>query len=144
MSAEGRLASQGPPLPQFQFSPRDSATSFCKYDLIFFCKVLLKNVKMPALWGPKHAMGGMCPLRSPPPWLRHCMDTTHLFIRFNSVSGSFDSTQLMTHTAFTRIDSNQLTTQNEFLKFYSNRLMTQKASKIFDSNQLTTQSLPDF
>ena len=38
------------------------------------------------------------------------MDTTPFFIRFNSVSESFDSTQLMAHNGFTIIDSNQFTT----------------------------------
>ena len=37
-----------------------------------------------------------------------------IFIQFNSVSESFDATQLMTRNGFTRIDSNQLTTQNGF------------------------------
>ena len=51
----------------------------------------------------------------------------HLFlIRFNSVSDSFESTQIMTHNCLTRLDSNPLTTQNEFLKFDSNRLTTSK------------------
>ena len=58
------------------------------------------------------------------------METTHLFIRLNSVSESLESTQLMTHNGFTRIDSNKLTTQNGFMKFDSNRLMSQKASRI--------------
>ena len=40
------------------------------------------------------------------------MGTTHFFIRFNSASESFDSTQLMTHNGFTRNYSSQLTTQN--------------------------------
>ena len=41
----------------------------------------------------------------PPPqtWVR-----LKKLIRFNSVSESFDSTELMTHIDFTRIDSNQL------------------------------------
>ena len=59
------------------------------------------------------------------------MGTTHFFIRFISVSESFDSTQLMTLNGFTRLDSNQLTTQNGFLKFDSNRLMTQAKSISF-------------
>ena len=58
---------------------------------------------------------------------------------FNSVSESFDSTQVMTHNDLTRIDSNHLTTQNGFLKFDSNKLTTQKTSEYFSSNQLTTQ-----
>ena len=53
------------------------------------------------------------------------------FIRFNAVSETFDSIQLMTHNGFTRNHSNQLTTQNGFLKFDSNRLTTQRASSIF-------------
>ena len=52
-------------------------------------------------------------------------------IRFNSVSKSFDSTQLTTHNGFTIIGSNPLTTQNGFLKYDSNRPMTQKAYRIF-------------
>ena len=58
---------------------------------------------------------------------KHWYDS--FFIPFISVSESFDSAQLMTHSCFTRIDSNQLTTQNEFRKFDSNRLTTQKASR---------------
>ena len=53
-----------------------------------------------------------------------------LFIRFNSVSKSFDPTQLMTHSGPTRLGSNQLTTQNGFLKF--------------DLDRLTTQNVPEF
>ena len=52
------------------------------------------------------------------------------FIRFNLVSESSDSTQLMAHNGFTRIDSNQPTTQNGFLKYDSNRLTTHKTSRI--------------
>ena len=67
MPAEGPLTSQAPPI---QFSPRTSATSFCKYDkTLFFCKILQKkNAKMPVLWDPRHAMGGtgpLCPLAAP-------------------------------------------------------------------------------
>ena len=58
------------------------------------------------------------------------MGMTHSFIQFNSVSESFDSTQLMTHNAFTRLDLYQLTTQHGFLKFDSNLTSTQKASSI--------------
>ena len=39
------------------------------------------------------------------------------FIRFNSVSESFDLTQLIGHNGFTRIDSNQLKIEDGFLKF---------------------------
>ena len=46
------------------------------------------------------------------------------FIRFNSNSETFDSTQLMTHNGFTRIDLNQYTTQNGFLEFDSTPLTT--------------------
>ena len=45
------------------------------------------------------------------------MGTTNFFIRFNSVSESFDLNQLITHNGFARIDSNQLKTENGFLKF---------------------------
>ena len=54
------------------------------------------------------------------------MGRNQFFIRFNSVSENFDSTQLMTHKGFTTIHSNKLTTQNGFLKFNSNRFTTQK------------------
>ena len=73
------------------------------------------------------------------------------WVRLNSVSESFDMTQLVTRNGFTRLDSNQLTTQRvKFdVKFDSNRLITQKASRILikstekafenlDSNQLMT------
>ena len=51
-----------------------------------------------------------------------------LFIRINSVSETFDLTQLMTHNGYIRIDSNHLMTQNRLLKFDSNQLTTQQAS----------------
>ena len=53
MSAESPLTSQGIP-PQFQYSPRISATSFAKYDktLIFCLKKMQKKRKMPAIWRP--------------------------------------------------------------------------------------------
>ena len=46
---------------------------------------------------------------------------TWVRLTFNSVSESFDWTQLMTHNAFARINSNQHTIQNRFLKFDSIR-----------------------
>ena len=55
--------------PQFQFSPRISATSFCKYDkTLFFVKFCRKkNVKCQSC-GPPTCDGGTCPLcPSPPP-----------------------------------------------------------------------------
>ena len=63
-------------------------------------------------------------------------------IRFNSVSESFDSTQLMTHNGFSGLDLNQLTAQNGFLEFDLNRLTTQKASRILIeiNNQLKNYS----
>ena len=62
---EGPLTTKG--APQFQISPRISATSFCKYDSTSFKKKMQKkNVKIAALWAPRHAMGGTCPL-SPSP-----------------------------------------------------------------------------
>ena len=77
------------------------------------------------------------------------------FIRFNSVSESFDSIQLMTHNGFTRINSNQLTTQNGLPKFdgliqIDSRLKMlpefwfkcthdRTAFQNFDSDQLMTQ-----
>ena len=33
------------PTPQFQYSPLISATSLCKYDETFLCKILQKNAK---------------------------------------------------------------------------------------------------
>ena len=49
---------------------------------------------------------------------RHGYDSS--FIRFNSVSESFDSTQLTIHNGFTGIDLNQIRTKNGILKFDSN------------------------
>ena len=69
--------------------------------------------------------------------IKHGYDS--FLTRLNLVSESFDSTQLMTHSGFTRIDSNQLTAQSGFLKFDSNRLVTQKPFRYFDSDQLMTQ-----
>ena len=59
-----------------------------------------------------------------------------IFILFNSVSESFDSTQLMTLDGFTSLDPNQLTIQNGCLKVVSNQFTTQKAFQNLDSNQL--------
>ena len=55
---------------------------------------------------------------------------TQNFIRFNLVSQTFDSNQLMTNDVFTSTASNQLTTQNGFLKFDSNRPTAKKKPKI--------------
>ena len=71
---------------------------------------------------------------------RHGYDS-FLYIPFNTVSKSFDSTKLMTHSGFTKIGSNQLTTQNGFLAFNSNRLTTIQNSQNFDSNQHMTQNI---
>ena len=64
--------------------------------------------------------------------------TTHFLIRFNSVSGSFDSTQLMTRNGFTGLDSDQLILKMDFFNLIQidSRL---KSFQNFDSNQLTTQ-----
>ena len=61
------------------------------------------------------------------------------FIRFNSVSESFDSDASHDSQSLSRIDSNQLTTRNAFLEFNSNRHMTQMAFQNFDSNRHMTQ-----
>ena len=45
--------------PPCQFSPRISATSFCKYDKTFFVKFCRKkNVNMPSLLAPDMQLGG--------------------------------------------------------------------------------------
>ena len=73
----------------------------------------------------------MTPSRS---WVRFSF-----FIRFNSVSESFDSDSTRDSQWLLRIDSNQLMTRNGFLEFESNQVMTQMAFQNFDSNRLTTQ-----
>ena len=68
MPAEGPLTSQGS--PQFQFSPRISATSFCKYDKMFFLVKFYGKRKNAGPMGPPTGVGGTCSC-VPPPWLRH-------------------------------------------------------------------------
>ena len=71
-----------------------------------------------------------------------CLFSRHVFfIRFNSVSESFDSAQPMSHNGFTRLDSGQVMTQKSFLKIDSNRLTTQKSFQNLDSNQLDSMML---
>ena len=66
------------------------------------------------------------------------------FIRFNSVSESFDSDSTRESQWLLRIDSNQLMTRNGFLEFKSNQVMTQMTFQNFDSNRLTTQKTFQF
>ena len=57
-----------------------------------FCNILLKNVKMPALWAPKMRWGSMCPLRPPPSLAAPPHGYDSFFSRFSSVSEIFNST----------------------------------------------------
>ena len=87
--AEGPLITKG--APQFPFSPRISATLFCKHDKTsLFVKFCRKNVKMSALWVPRHAMGGggTCPLC--PPMLRHRGSFAEIAVRKHLGNGAVD------------------------------------------------------
>ena len=44
--------------PQFQFSPQILATSFCKYDKHFFCKILQKTKQKWQPYGAPDTLSG--------------------------------------------------------------------------------------
>ena len=80
--------------------------------------------RLPRRLATSNSSGRLQPCRPPD------IGTTLFLFRFNSVSKSFDSTQLMTHSDFKRIESNQITTQ--------------KASRIFWFESILDSISPGF